>query len=87
METTKLSSKGQVIIPKGFRVAHRWEAGLELVAIEVGDGILLKPKVPFEETALDEVAGCLRFEGKAKSIEEIDQAIRQHVTKEWRDSD
>jgi hypothetical protein len=37
--------------------------------------ILLKPKVPFEETVLDEVAGCLRFEGNAKSDEEIDQAI------------
>ena len=67
METTKLSSKGQVIIPKSFRSAHHWEAGLELVAIDVGNGILLKPKVPFEETSLEEAAGCLQHRGKAKT--------------------
>jgi bifunctional DNA-binding transcriptional regulator/antitoxin component of YhaV-PrlF toxin-antitoxin module len=29
METTKLSSKGQVIIPKAMRAAHHWDAGQE----------------------------------------------------------
>jgi hypothetical protein len=37
----------------------------------MGDGILLKPKKPFQETTLDQVAGCLKYEGKAKTIEEI----------------
>lgn len=50
METTKLSSQGQVIIPKSLRDAHHWEAGIELIAIDMGDGILLKPKKPFPET-------------------------------------
>jgi AbrB family looped-hinge helix DNA binding protein len=47
METTKLSPQGQVIIPKSLRDAHQWEAGIELIAIDMGDGILLKPKKPF----------------------------------------
>ncbi len=75
MNTTKLSSKGQVIIPKSVRSAHRWEAGQELVVVDVGDGILLKPKAPFDESTLDEVAGCLRFDGKAKTLDEMDAAI------------
>ncbi|MEZ5581437.1 MAG: AbrB/MazE/SpoVT family DNA-binding domain-containing protein [Candidatus Competibacteraceae bacterium] len=58
METTKLSSKGQVIIPKPFRAAHGWEPGQELVVINTGDGVLLKPKTPFQETNLEEVAAC-----------------------------
>ena len=85
MEITKLSSKGQVIIPKTFRTAHRWEAGLELIAIDTGDGILLKPKVPFEESSLDDVAGCLPSEGNARSLEDMEQRIRDQVRKEWRD--
>lgn len=47
MEITKLSSEGQVIIPKFLREAHHWEVGQELIAIDTGDGILLKPKKPF----------------------------------------
>lgn len=44
METTKLSSKGQVIIPKAFRTAHSWDTGLVLEVIEVGDGLLSRPR-------------------------------------------
>ena len=38
------------MIPKSLQEAHHWEPGQELVAIAMGDGILLKPKKPFAET-------------------------------------
>ncbi len=85
MEVTRLSSKGQVIIPKALRAAHHWEAGQELVAIDVGDGILLKPKKPFPETTLAQVAGCLKHLGKAKSLENLEAAIFQGVMEQWHD--
>lgn len=85
MEVTRLSSKGQVIIPKALRTAHHWEAGQELIAIDVGDGILLKPKNPFAETTLAQVAGCLKYQGNAKSLDEIEEAIRQGAIKQWHD--
>jgi AbrB family looped-hinge helix DNA binding protein len=87
MEITRLSSKGQIIIPKAMRTAHQWEAGQELVAIDVGDGILLKPKKPFPETTLDQVAGSLKYAGKPKSLEEMEDAIRQGVMEQWHDRD
>lgn len=87
METTKLSSKGQVIIPKAFRTAHNWDTGLELVAIEMGDGILLRPKAPFEETTLDDVAGSLQYTGKTKSQADIDSAMKKAARSAWRDRD
>ncbi len=59
MDTIKLASKGQVIIPKHIRSAHHWEAGQELILIDTGNEILLKPKAPFSESTLSEVAGCL----------------------------
>jgi len=85
MEVTRLSSKGQVIIPEALRAAHNWEAGQELVAIDVGNGILLKLKKPFPETTLDQVAGCLKYRGKPKSLDEIEDAIRQGVMEYWHD--
>lgn len=84
METTRLSSKGQVIIPKPLREAHHWDTGIELLVVDTGDGLLLRPKPIFAPTTLDEVAGCLRSTGAARSEEEIDAAIRQRLRDEWR---
>jgi len=79
MNITKLSSKGQVIIPKPLRTSHRWETGQELVVEDFGDGILLKPKTPFEETSIKDVASCLKFKGKAKSLEDMESAISKGI--------
>jgi bifunctional DNA-binding transcriptional regulator/antitoxin component of YhaV-PrlF toxin-antitoxin module len=77
METTKLSSQGQVTVPQSLR--EQWEEGQELILINIGDGVLVKPKKLFSETRLDELAGCLNYLGKVKTIEEMDQAIAQGI--------
>ena len=77
MDTTRLSSKGQVIIPKPVRSAHHWEAGQELVVIDVGDGVLLRPRAAFRETTLDSVAGCLAYSGRAKTLGDMEAAIER----------
>lgn len=83
INTTKLSSKGQVIIPKLFRTAHHWEVGQELVVIDIGDGILLKPKTPFNETNIDDVASCLKYKGKPKSVDDMNAAIQQEIKNKY----
>ena len=50
METTRLSNKGQIVIPKQVRSAHGWEPGLEFIVEDTGDGIKLKPMTPYLET-------------------------------------
>ena len=77
MNTTKLSSKGQVIIPKPIRMAHHWETGQDFIVINTNNGVLLKPKNPFKETSLDEVASCLKYQGKRKTLDDMEQAIKQ----------
>lgn len=77
MLTTKLSSKGQVIIPKEIRNRHHWETGQELQAIDTDEGILLRPASAFPETRLKEVASCLSYSGKAKTLEEMEAAIKK----------
>lgn len=74
-----------MIIPKTFRTTHRWEPGQELVVIDVEDGVLLKSKTPFAETTLDEVAGSLRVAGKARTLDDMEAAIRRGVRSAWRD--
>ncbi len=79
MTTTKLSSKGQVIIPKPIRSSHHWDPGQELVVIDIGDGIILKPATPFKETSVDSVAGCLKYTGKPKTLEDMEAGIAKGV--------
>ncbi|MEH2282741.1 MAG: hypothetical protein V7K90_15660 [Nostoc sp.] len=42
-------------------------------------GILLKPKKLFPETKLDDVAGCLKYQGKPETLEDMENAIRQGI--------
>ena len=84
MNTTKLSSKGQVIIPKSLRTAHHWEVGQELVVVDLGDGILLKPKTLFPETDINDVAACLKFKGKARTLDEIELAIEKGIKEKYK---
>ncbi len=75
MTTTVLSSKGQVIIPKPVRTAHHWNPGDRLVVEDTPDGVLLRPASPFERTTLDDVAGCLKWNGPAKTLREMEEGI------------
>ena len=76
MLQSKLSTKGQVIIPKPLRTAHNWQAGQKLQFIDTPDGILVKSDpITFKQTSIEQVAGCLRYKGKAKSIAAMNEAI------------
>jgi AbrB family looped-hinge helix DNA binding protein len=87
MNKTRLSSKGQVIIPKSSRDTHHWEAGQELVVLDTEEGVLLKPVRPAPHATLDELAGCLPCKGPTKSLEEMEQAIRKRANQIREESD
>ncbi len=75
--STKLSTKGQVIIPKNIRHQYQWNSGQELTIVATTEGILLRAKKPFITQALDTVAGCLPYKGKPKSLDDMETAIRK----------
>jgi AbrB family looped-hinge helix DNA binding protein len=75
METTRLSSKGQIILPKTVRDLHHWVPGTDFSVEDSGDGVLLRPIKTGAPSRLDEVVGCLRVTGPARTIEEMDAAI------------
>ncbi|MDJ0675333.1 MAG: AbrB/MazE/SpoVT family DNA-binding domain-containing protein [Calothrix sp. MO_167.B42] len=82
-ELLQISKEGQVIIPEQLRKSHSWETGQELIVIDTGDGILLKPKKSFAETTLNEVAGYLKHHGTPKSLDDMNDAIHQGVEESW----
>jgi AbrB family looped-hinge helix DNA binding protein len=83
METTRLSTKGQVIIPKQLRTAMRWRPGQELEVIETQEGLLLRQKAPFKPTRLEDVAGMLKNAGAPLSDKLIKARLADAVKKDW----
>jgi AbrB family looped-hinge helix DNA binding protein len=81
MEITRLSTKGQIVLPKNIRASRSWAPGTEFTVEETRDGVLLRPARPFPETDLEEVAGCLRSKRKAKTVAQMKAAIAREVVR------
>ncbi|MCP5410518.1 MAG: AbrB/MazE/SpoVT family DNA-binding domain-containing protein [Chromatiaceae bacterium] len=75
MSTVRLSSKGQIVIPKPIRDRRRWREGQILEVIETEQGLVLQEGKRFPESRLEDLAGCLKYDGKAKTLEEMEAAI------------
>jgi len=83
METLRLSTKGQIVIPKAIRTRHHWEPGTELVIEDRGDVLVLRAAKPFPRTRLEDGLGCTGYRGPAKTPEEMDAAIGDAMRREW----
>lgn len=75
MEKTRLSNKGQVVIPKAVRMNLGWKPGLEFVVETDNDSIRLRPLKPYEKTRIDDVLGCIGYDGPKKSLKDMEDAI------------
>lgn len=79
MDTTRLSTKGQIILPKSIRDARDWPPGTEFAIEETSEGILLRPSPRFPATTIDQVAGCLRSGTGVESAQQMRAAIAKEV--------
>ena len=78
--TTKLSSKGQVVIPEAIRERLGLEAGVQFVVVAEGDVVVLKvlnaPKMSDFKALLDKAQESAGAAGLTP--EDVEEAIR-HV--------
>ncbi len=79
MKTTRISSKGQVVLPKSLRDSRKWESGTELAVEAMEGGVFLRTLQPFPGTTIDRVFGCLKYKGKPRSVAEMDKAIAKET--------
>lgn len=72
---TKLSAKGQVVIPKDVRDRLGWLQGNELEVIETGDGVVLRKPAKRKKMTVEEATEQLRkrvhYKGPPLSIEQL----------------
>jgi AbrB family looped-hinge helix DNA binding protein len=72
MALTKMSTKGQVVLPKDIRDTLGISSGTEL-EVEVRDGVVLL--TPIRNTTVDDLVGILPWTGQPKTLEDMEQAI------------
>jgi len=79
---TRLSSKGQVVIPRQIRQSHGWRPGVTFTIIEEGDRLILKPVVGRATVDIKDVIGCAGYVGEKKSLAEMDAGIVEEAKKQ-----
>lgn len=84
METTRLSSKGQVVIPKAVRDAHGWREGTEFTVEAEKGSLVLRPVKPFPRKTVDEVYGSAKYEGPPKTIKEMNEGVEEAAAEMWK---
>ena len=76
METSKVSSKWQVVIPQQLREAEQIRVGSEVAFERTAEGILLRPVGAGKRSAPEEVYGILKTRRRAATEADIARAMR-----------
>ncbi|GBE16011.1 spoVT / AbrB like domain protein [bacterium BMS3Abin14] len=70
--TTKMSSKGQVVIPESIRKSLNLETGTQFVVVAEGDVVILKTITPPSMDAFDNVISKARRQAKKAGLTRAD---------------
>jgi len=86
---TKVSAKGQIVIPKELRSRLDWVPGTQLEIEESADGLILRsarhsrPRISYDEFR----RRLPRYDGPPVSIEEMNEEILQEAARRWREKE
>ena len=67
MHVVRVSSKGQIVIPKEVRKRHHLDRDVDLILLESGDAIVLRKKKDIEGILKDEFMPLLRASERSLS--------------------
>jgi AbrB family looped-hinge helix DNA binding protein len=74
---TKVSSKGQVVLPKAIRDRHAWTDGTRLIVEDRPDCVVLRRVEEKKKLTIDDWVGIVKYKGPPKSVEEMNAAIEE----------
>lgn len=77
MLTTRLSTKGQVVLPKSLLTAYHWHPGLEFLLEGQNEAVILRPIQKNKTYTLKDLMGCANYKGPKKSLKNMEEGVRK----------
>lgn len=82
--TTRMSTRGQVVLPKAVREAHGFRAGDTLVVESTANGVNLRRAEEKPASRYEDVRGSLGPPKRTFTIEEMNAAFPVAVRRRWK---
>ncbi len=76
MDRARISSKGQIVIPKQIRDRHQWRPGTELTVIDSAGGVRIEALQRGKTLVASDVFGCLQHKGKPLPIDRLAAPVK-----------
>lgn len=76
---TRVSTKGQVVLPKAVRGRPGFEPGAELTVEATEQGVLFRPAPKLKSMTLDQLVGVAGYGGPPRSVDDMDRAINEEI--------
>ena len=77
----KLSSKGQIVIPKAIRESLHWDTGAELTLVASESGVILQARQKKTKLDISSLRGMLENPKISLSTEELCQPVDYDIDK------
>ena len=77
----KLSSKGQIVIPKAIRDSLHWDTGVELTLVASESGVILRTRRKKSKQDINSLRGMLQSSNTSLSTEELCQPVDYDIDK------
>lgn len=84
MATATMTSKGQITVPAEVRAKYRLQTGTRVDFVENAAGeLILRPRKTGD---IRDLKGIVKYDGPPLSIEDMDRAVGDVVTEDYRQS-
>lgn len=85
MARVHVNEDGAITLPEDVLTSTGWTEGMELEVESHGGVVIIRPARPFPPKTVDEVFGCLKWQGPPVTIEEMDEGVKRAAREMWRD--
>ncbi len=71
----RMSSKGQIVVPREAREKRGWGEGTVLEIVETSRGLLVRRPTDTGSVSIDALVGCIPYRGPKHSVAEMERAV------------
>jgi AbrB family looped-hinge helix DNA binding protein len=71
----RMSSKGQIVVPREVREKRGWGDGTVLELVDTPRGVLVRGASAAAEGSIDALVGCIPYRGPKHTVAEMNRAV------------